>query len=206
MAVGGVPARRSVSAKSSDITLLLTAWRGGDAAAFDQLVDALYGELHRIARRCMAGERAGHSLQPTALVNEAYLRLVDAQRVDWLNRDHFLAVAARQMRRVLVDIARAKGYRKRGGSAVRVTFDEALPVVHEPGRDLVALDDALTALGSMDERKARVVEMRFFGGLSVEQSAHALHVSVETVMRDWKFAKAWLLRELRQPGGTSERP
>jgi len=186
----------------SDITMLLGAWRAGDAAALERLVEALYAELHRIARHYMAKERPGHSLQPTALVNEAYVRLIDAQRVDWQSRDHFLAVAARQMRRVLVDMARAKGYRKRGGDAVRVTFDEALPVVLEPGRDLVALDDALDALAAVDERKARVVEMRFFGGLSVEQSAHALGVSVETVMRDWKVAKAWLLRELKTSGRT----
>ena len=152
----------------------------------------------------MAGERAGHSLQPTALVNEAYLRLVDAHQVQWQNREHFLAVAARQMRRVLVDIARAKGYQKRGGAAVHVTFDEALPVMQEPGRDLLALDDALDALARVDERKARVVEMRFFGGLSVEQSACALQVSVDTVMRDWKMAKAWLLRELRQSASMGE--
>lgn len=180
---------------------MLGAWRAGDGAAFEQLVEALYTELHRIARYYMANERAGHSLQPTALVNEAYVRLIDAQRVDWQNRDHFLGVAARQMRRVLVHMARAKGYQKRGGKAVRVTFDEALPVLLEPGRDLVALDDALEALGVVDERKARVVEMRFFGGLSVEQSAHALGVSVDTVMRDWKMAKAWLLRELKKPSG-----
>jgi len=185
----------------SDITVLLGAWRAGDMAAFERLVEALYRELHRIARYYMAKERPGHSLQPTALVNETYVRLIDAQRVDWQNRDHFLAVAARQMRRVLVDIARAKGYQKRAGDAVRITFDEALPVMREPGRDLVALDDAREALAAVDERKARVVEMRFFGGLSVEQSAHALGVSVETVMRDWKVAKAWLLRELKTPTG-----
>lgn len=182
-----------------DITVLLGAWRAGDAAALEQLVDALYTELHRIARHYMAKERPGHSLQPTALVNEAYVRLIDAQRVNWQSRDHFLGVAARQMRRVLVHIARAKGYQKRGGDAVRITFDEALPVMMEPGRDLVALDDALEALAAVDERKARVVEMRFFGGLSVEQSARALGVSVDTVMRDWKVAKAWLLRELKNP-------
>ena len=184
-----------------DITVLLGAWRAGDSAAFEQLVEALYTELHRIARHYMAKEHHGHSLQPTALVNEAYVKLIDAQRVDWQNRDHFLGVAARQMRRVLVHIARAKGYQKRGGDGVRITFDEALPVMREPGRDLVALDDALEALAAVDDRKARVVEMRFFGGLSVEQSARALDVSVETVMRDWKVAKAWLLRELKAPSG-----
>ena len=187
------------SRRPVDVTQLLQAWRGGDHAAFEQLVAAVYAELHRIARRCMAGERAGHSLQPTALVNEAYLRLIDTQGVQWQNRQHFLSMAARQMRRVLVDIARAKGFQKRGAGAVHVTFDHDLPAVEEPGRDLVALDDALDALAQVDERKARVVEMRFFGGLSVEESAHALDVSVDTVMRDWKMAKAWLLRELRRP-------
>jgi len=195
--------KRAADERASDVTLLLTAWREGDAAALEQLVEVLYAEPHQIARRCMAGERRRHSLQPTALVNEAYLRLLDARQVHWQNREHFLAVAARQMRRVLVNIARAKGFQKRGGrAAVHVTFDEGLPVMQEPGRDLVALDDALDALARVDERKARVVEMRFFGGLSVEQSARALSISVETVMRDWKLAKAWLLRELRQPGGT----
>ena len=201
---GGDPSPRAPAAAPSAITGLLTAWRAGDAGALEQLVDALYGELHRLARRCMAGERAGHSLQPTALVNEAYVRLIDARQVHWQNREHFLAVATRQMRRVLVDIARAKGYQKRGGAAVHVTFDESLPVMREPGRDLLALDDALDALARVDERKARVVEMRFFGGLSVEQSARALQVSVDTVMRDWKMAKAWLLRELRQPASVRE--
>ena len=145
----------------------------------------------------MAGERAGHSLQATALVNEAYLRLIDAQHVDWQNRTHFLAISARLMRRILVDVARSKGYQKRGGGAVRVTFDDALVVTDEPGQDLVALDDALEALAGVDERKARVIELRFFGGLSVEETAAVLKVSVDTVMRDWKLAKAWLLRELR---------
>jgi len=192
-----VPPQRA-PARSSNITVLLNDWRAGDVAAFDRLVEALYTELHRMARYYMAKERRGHSLQPTALVNEAYVNLIDAQHVDWQSRDHFLSVAARQMRRVLVHMARAKGSQKRGGAAVRITFDEALPAVLEPGRDLVALDDALEALAAVDERKARVVEMRFFGGLSVEQSANALGVSVETVMRDWKVAKAWLLRELKK--------
>jgi len=195
--------KRAADARASDVTLLLTAWRDGDASALERLVEVLYSELLQIARRCMAGERPNHSLQPTALVNEAYLRLIDAREVRWQNREHFLAVAARQMRRVLVNIARAKGFQKRGGrAAVHVTFDEGLPVMPEPGRDLVALDDALDALARVAERKARVVEMRFFGGLTVEQSARTLGVSAETVMRDWKVAKAWLLRELRQAGGT----
>jgi RNA polymerase sigma factor (TIGR02999 family) len=145
----------------------------------------------------MAGERPGHSLQATALVNEAYLRLIDARHVDWQNRAHFLAVAARLMRRVLVDIARSKGYRKRGGGAVRVTLDDAMVVTPEPGHDLVALDDALEALTTVDARKAQVIELRFFGGLSVEETASVLNVSVDTVMRDAKLAKAWLLREMK---------
>jgi RNA polymerase sigma-70 factor (ECF subfamily) len=157
----------------------------------------VHDELRRIARRCLARERGGHSLQATALVNEAYLRLIDARHVDWQNRTHFLAISARLMRRILVDVARTKGYQKRGGGAVRVTFDDALVVTDQPGQDLVALDDALAALADVDERKARVIELRFFGGLSVEESAAVLKVSVDTVMRDWKLAKAWLLRELR---------
>ena len=145
----------------------------------------------------MAGERGGHSLQATALVNEAYLRLIDVQHVNWQNRAHFLAMSARLMRRVLVDVARSKGYQKRGGGAVRVAFDNALAVTDERGQDLVALDDALEALATVDARKARVIELRFFGGLSVEETAAVLTVSVDTVMRDWKLAKAWLQRELR---------
>jgi RNA polymerase sigma-70 factor (ECF subfamily) len=182
-----------------DVTALLRAWRHGDEAALERLVPLVEPELHRIARRCMAGERAGHSLQATALVNEAYLRLVDVQRVNWQDRAHFLAMSARLMRRVLVDAARAKGYQKRGGGAVKVTLDEALIPSAGPAVDLVALNDALEALAAFDERKSRVVEMRFFGGLSVEESAAVLDVSVDTVMRDWKLAKAWLLREMREP-------
>ena len=144
----------------------------------------------------MANERVGHSLQATALVNEAYLRLVDIHKIQWQNRAHFFAMSARLMRRILVDSARSRKYQKRGAGAQRVSLDEGLLVV-EPGRDLVALDDALEALAQIDERKSKVVEMRFFGGLSVEESAEALGVSVDTVMRDWKLAKAWLLRELK---------
>jgi RNA polymerase sigma-70 factor, ECF subfamily len=178
------------------VTGLLLAWRGGDEAALEQLVPLVHEELRRIARGCMRGERAGHSLQATALVNEAYLRLIGAQQVDWQNRVHFLAVSARLMRRILVDFARSKKYQKRGGGAQAVTLDEAL-IIAEPGKDLVALDEALDALAKMDERKAKVVEMRFFGGLTVEETATALGVSPDTVMRDWRLAKAWLLRELR---------
>jgi RNA polymerase sigma-70 factor, ECF subfamily len=178
------------------------AWRGGNEAALEQLVPLVHEELHRIARGCMRGERPGHSLQATALVNEAYMRLMGAQQVDWQNRVHFLAVSARLMRRILVDFARSKKYQKRGGGAQPVTLDEGL-IVTEPGRDLVALDEALDALAKMDERKSKVVEMRFFGGLSVEETAAALGVSADTVMRDWRMAKAWLLRELRS--GSSEK-
>jgi RNA polymerase sigma factor (TIGR02999 family) len=145
----------------------------------------------------MRGERAGHSLQATALVNEAYLRLIDAQQVKWQDRAHFLAMSARLMRRILVDWARSKQYQKRGGGALKVTFDEALPVASERGEDLIALDEALQALAKFDERKSKVIELRFFGGLSVEETASVLSVSVDTVMRDWKLAKAWLLREMR---------
>ena len=146
----------------------------------------------------MAGERAGHSLQATALVNEAYMRLIDVQHVGWQDRAHFLAMAARLMRRILVDFARAKRSQKRGGGVIRVTFDEMGLPAADAGHDLVALDDALEVLAKVDERKSRVIEMRFFGGLSVEETAAALKVSVDTVMRDWKLAKAWLLRELNR--------
>ena len=187
---------------SQQVTGLLLAWQKGDEAALTQLIPLVHDELRRIARRCMAGERAGHSLQATALVNEAYLRLIDVQHVDWQNRAHFLAMSARLMRRILVDVARSKRYQKRGGGAVRVTFDEALAVTDERGQDLVALDEALQALATVDARKARVIELRFFGGLSVEETASVLTVSVDTVMRDWKLGKAWLLRELSEPGRT----
>lgn len=179
------------------MTELLLAWRRGDDAALAQLVPLVHEQLHRIARRCMRGERREHSLEPTALVNEAYLRLVNAQRVNWQNRAHFLAVSARLMRRILVDLARSKRYQKRGGDAVRVTFTEALTVSDGRAHDLVALDDALEALAVVDERKSRVIELREFGGLTVDETAAVLKVSADTVMRDWKLAKAWLLREMR---------
>jgi len=160
------------------------------------LIPLVHRELHQIARRCMAGERVGHSLQATALVNEAYVRLVDGTVVEWHDRAHFLAVAARIMRRILVDHARARGARKRGGGDTRVTFDEALVVTAEARENFVALDDALEALAKFDERKGRVIELRFFGGLSVEETAAVLKVSVDTVMRDWRLAKAWLQAEM----------
>jgi RNA polymerase sigma factor (TIGR02999 family) len=180
-----------------EVTRLLLAWGDGNEAALEQLAPLVYNELRRLARRHMGRERVGHTLQATALVNEVYLRLVDINQVRWQNRAHFFAMSARLMRRVLVDFARAKHYQKRGGGAQRVTLDDALAVCGERGNDLVAVDDALQALAAVDARKGQVVEMRFFGGLSVEETAEALHVSVDTVMRDWKLAKAWLLRELK---------
>jgi RNA polymerase sigma-70 factor (ECF subfamily) len=153
-------------------------------------------ELRKLARRYMFGERAGHTLQTTALVNEAYLRLVHSRRVNWQNRAHFFAISAQLMRRILVDHARSRGYQKRGGGVPKVTLDEASVGPEEKGRDLVALDDALTALAEVDLRKSKVVELRFFGGLSVEETAEVLKVSPETVMRDWRLAKAWLAREM----------
>jgi RNA polymerase sigma factor (TIGR02999 family) len=189
-----------IPSQPRQVTGLLLAWGKGDEAALNELIPLVHDELRRIARRCIAGERAGHSLQATALVNEAYLRLIDVQHVDWQNRAHFLAISARLMRRILVDLARSKGYQKRGGGAVLVTFDEAQVVPDEPGQDLVALDDALEALANLDARKAKVIELRFFGGLSVEETAAVLKMSVDTVMRDWKFARVWLLRELRDEG------
>jgi RNA polymerase sigma factor (TIGR02999 family) len=182
----------------AEITRLLVDWRGGDHAALEQLIPLVHEELRRLARRHMAHERVGHTLQATALVNEAFVRLIDVRQVKWQDRAHFFAMSSRLMRRILVDFARSKGYQKRGGGAQKVSLDEALIVTREPGQDLVALDDALDALAAFDARKAQVVEMRFFGGLSVEETAEALNVSVDTVMRDWKLAKAWRLRELKQ--------
>jgi RNA polymerase sigma-70 factor, ECF subfamily len=157
----------------------------------------VHAELQRIARRCMKGQPRDHSLQATALVNEAYVRLVDVQQMNWQNRAHFLAMAARLMRRVLVDSARARGAHKRGADAMRVTFSEELAVHDNKGLDVVGLDDALHALADLDERQSRVVELRFFGGLSVEETAAVLGISAETVMRDWKVARAWLMREMK---------
>ncbi|MGE5198968.1 MAG: sigma-70 family RNA polymerase sigma factor [Rhodospirillaceae bacterium] len=181
---------------SRRVTELLVAWSGGDTSALEHLVPLVHAELRRLARRQMRRERAGHTLQTTALVNEAYLRLVDLSRIRWQDRTHFFAMSARLMRRILVDHARSRRYLKRGGNAPRVTFDEGLAVSAEPAADLVALDDALQAMARVDARKSQVVELRYFGGLSVEETAEALHVSPETVMRDWRLAKAWLLREI----------
>jgi RNA polymerase sigma factor (TIGR02999 family) len=183
-----------------DPTGLLQAWGKGDHAAFEELIPLVHEELRRVAQRELRRERPGHSLQATALVNEAYLRLIDLNRIEWHDRAHFFAMSARMMRRILVDSARARGNQKRGGGTPKVSLDEALQVSKEPGCDLVVLDDALKTLGAMDPRKAQVVEMRFFGGLTIEESAAALQVSVDTVRRDWRVAKVWLLRELSRGG------
>jgi len=186
---------------SRDVTGLLKAWREGDEAALDALMPLVHEELRRIAHGCLHGERARHSVQATELVNEAFLRMVDVRHVDWRNRAHFLAMSARLMRRVLVDLARARRADKRGGDAVRVTLDEAaLPGV-APDADVIRLDDALQALAALDERKSRVVELRFFGGLTADETAAALQVSTKTVLRDWEFARAWLQRELTGGSG-----
>jgi len=185
-----------------EVTQLLKAWSGGDQEALEKLTPLVYAELRRAAHRYMAQERPGHTLQTTALVNEVYLRLVDVRRVSWQDRAHFLAVCARLMRRVLTDFARSRGYLKRGGDSPRVALDEALLVSREPAADLIALDDGLKALAAFDPRKSQVVELRFFGGLSVEETAEVLKVSSETVKRDWKLARVWLLEEMT--GGRSD--
>jgi len=180
-----------------DVTALLVRWGQGDREAMDKLIPLVHQELHRIARRFMAGERATHTLQPTALINEAYVRLVQVRQVQWKDRTHFFAMSASVMRRVLVDFARARRNQKRGGAMALVTFDDQLPVRDESAAGVVALDDALQALASVDERKSRIIELRFFAGLSVEETAEVLDVSRDTVLRDWRLAKAWLARELR---------
>jgi RNA polymerase sigma factor (TIGR02999 family) len=178
-----------------EVTEFLRAWSDGDRAALDRLTPIVYDELHRLARRYMKGERPGHSLQTTALVNEAYMRLVNYKSMQWQNRAHFFAVSAQLMRRILVDHARRHNL-KRGGDVLHVSLDETPMVGGERAADLVALDDAMNLLGKLDPRKVQVVEMRFFGGLSVEETAEVLKVSAVTVMRDWSTAKAWLYREL----------
>jgi RNA polymerase sigma factor (TIGR02999 family) len=178
------------------VTELLLAWSQGDETALEKLIPLVHGELRRLAKRYMARERAGHTLQTTALINEAYLRLINSKNVRWQNRAHFFAVSAQLMRRILVDFARSRNYQKRGGGALQVTLAEALDKSDERGADLIALDDALSALADVDPRKCQVVELRFFAGLSVDETAEVLKVSPDTVMRDWKMAKVWLLREM----------
>lgn len=185
----------TVKASSHDVTMLLQAWRGGDEEALHALVPLVHDELRRIARRSVRRDRANHSIQATLLVNEAFMRLVEVRRIDWRNRAHFLAMAARVMRRVLVDLARARRADKRGGGAILVSFDEEEMGVTRDA-DVVRLDDALEELATLDARKGRVVELRFFAGLTVDETAATLGVSSKTVLRDWEFARAWLRREV----------
>ena len=187
------------------VTALLHAWSEGDETALEELVPLVHGELRRVAARYMAGERPSHTLQPTALVNELYLRLTGVNRIRWQNRAHFFAVAASLMRRVLVDFARSRKYQKRGGDAKRVVFDEAIAIDVGRGHELTALDDALETLARLSPRQSRIVEMRFFAGLGIDEIASALEISAATVMRDWKLAKTWLLRELDESARGSSR-
>jgi len=179
-----------------EVTQLLQAWSEGNQDALDILVPLVHAELHRLARHYMSNERPGHTLQTTELVNEAYVRLIDWQNVRWQNRAHFFGVAAQIMRRILVDFARSRGSAKKGGGKQYVSLSEAMTISPERGEDLIALDDALESLSKLDSRKGRIVELRFFGGLSVEETAEVLKISARTVMRDWGLAQAWLYREL----------
>jgi RNA polymerase sigma factor (TIGR02999 family) len=179
-----------------EVTHLLKAWTAGDEQALEKLTPLVYQQLNRVAQRCMAGERPGHTLQATAPVNEVYLRLDDCEQINWQDRAHFFAVSAQLMRRILIDFARTRGCQKRGGGVRHMSLDEAPSVCREPDTNLIALDDALKALATVDTRKSKVVELRFFGGLSVEETAEVLRVSPDTIVRDWKLAKVWLLREL----------
>ena len=182
----------------NQVTQLLLDWGNGDKAALDKLVPVVYQELRRLAAYYMRRERPGHTLQTSALVNEAYMRLVDYSQMRWQSRAHFFAIAAQAMRRILVEHARKRHFAKRGGGAVKVSFDEAAIVSQEQAADLVALDDALTSLEAMDERKARIVELRYIGGLNIEETAEVLSISPATVQREWRAAKAWLYREIKE--------
>jgi RNA polymerase sigma-70 factor (ECF subfamily) len=184
------------NATPKSVTQLLVAWSDGDQSALDQLVPLVHGELRRLARSYMRGERQGHTLQTTALVNEAYLKLVDQKHVRWQNRAHFLAIAAQLMRRILVDYARRRQYRKRGGDALQVSLADAELLSDERTPDLMALDEALVSLAEIDPRRSQVVELRFFGGLNIEETAEILKVSPTTVERDWTTAKAWLYQRI----------
>lgn len=179
-----------------DVTRLLRAWGGGDEQALEQLMPLVYRELHRLAHRYMAREPMGQTLQTTALVNEVYLRLIDVKKIDWQDRAHFYALCARLMRRILVDFARSRSYQKRGAGVAHLQLDEAMAMSTMIGSEIVALDDALRRLAALDPRKSQVIELRFFGGLTVEETAAALKISPETVMRDWRLARSWLIREL----------
>jgi RNA polymerase sigma factor (TIGR02999 family) len=182
------------------VTTLLLAWRGGDEAALDKLTPMVYSELHRIAHRYMLHERADHTLQTSALVNEAYIRLVDARTVDWKNRAHFFAVSSTLMRRILVDIARSHASQKKGGKVPKVELEEGMAPARHRMEDLLVLDESLTALEEFDARKAKVVELHFFGGLRPEETAEVLGVSADTVFRDWRLAKAWLQKRMKGEG------
>ena len=184
---------------AQDVTELLRNWSAGDQTALDRLIPLVYEQLRRLAKRQMAREHLAQSWQATALVNEVYFRLIDASQVQWKDRAHFLAISARLMRRVLVDMARARQNLKRGGGAQRISLTEALEIMPAKNLDLIALDDALQALEVLDPRRSQVVELRFFSGLSVEETAEVLKVSPETVKRDWRLARVWLLRELSKP-------
>ncbi|HET9178724.1 MAG TPA: sigma-70 family RNA polymerase sigma factor [Terriglobia bacterium] len=184
------------ASRSSDVTLLLRAWGEGSKEALDRLAPVVHRELRRIAGRLMAGQRPNHTLQATALVNEAYLRLVDTQQANWKDRAHFFALCARAMRQILVDHARRRDSAKRGGGQVAIELEEGLAADSSPEANLLELDDALNRLAALDSRKSQVIELRFFGGLSVEETAEALKISQETVQRDWKLARAWLYGEL----------
>lgn len=183
-------------APSQNVTGLLHAWAEGDQSALGRLTPLVYDKLHRLAHLYMSREQDGHTLQTTALINEVYLRLVDSEGLRLQDRSHFFAVSAQLMRRILVDFARARVSYKRGGGAFSISLDDAPSLSCEPGTDVVALDHALKALASLDERKSKVVELRFFGGLSVDETAEVLRISADTVLRDWKFAKSWLQREM----------
>lgn len=192
--MGGLDEAAPVS--THEVTRLLQAWGSGDDNALGRLMPLVYNELHRLAHRYMAGEQPGQTLQTTALVHEVYLRLVDVNNINWQDRAHFYAICARLMRRILIDFARSRNYQKRGGHSPHIELEEAVTVSAVVGSELLAVDEALKELAKLDQRKSEVVELRFFGGLTVEEVAAALKVSPETVMRDWKLAKAWLLREL----------
>ena len=187
-----------------DVTILLQAWSDGDPSAPEKLGPLIYGELRRLAQRYMRREQAQHTLETGALINEAYLRLADWKNARWENRAHFYGVACQIMRRVLVDYARSRGYQKRGAGARPISLDEAVVAPAERGADLIALDEALDRLAKLDPRKSKMVELRFFGGLSVEETADILKVSPFTVLRDWKFVKAWLRREIAAPNPAGE--
>jgi RNA polymerase sigma factor (TIGR02999 family) len=189
------------TSSANNVTDLLLSWSAGDPSALDRLIPLVHKQLRQLAKRQMLRERPSHTLQATALVNEAYLRLIDASQVQWKDRAHFFAIAARLMRQILVDFARSRQNLKRGGGARPITLTDAAEIAGDGNPDLVALDDALQALAAIDTRRSQVVELRFFSGLSIEETAEALQVSAETVKRDWRLAKVWLLRELNRKGG-----